>query len=101
MKHDKDPKILDLLDQFALEQRGWEAVDHWDADLLAIGIARIGQPRRLAYVALRFDGSGRFDFECESPTGPADADYEVTASGERVDYTTLVAAIDAHLGSAN
>ena len=68
----KDQSIMDLLAALALPELGWTVVapDPWEADLVAIGIGRIDQPRRLVYVSTFKRAPGRFDYECETPIGP-------------------------------
>ncbi len=44
-----------------------EVVDHWDADLLAVGISRRGEPEPLVYVSAVRDQEGRFDLALELP----------------------------------
>ena len=44
-----------------------EVVDHWDADLRAVGISRRGEATRLVYVSVVPDREGRFDLALELP----------------------------------
>lgn len=44
-----------------------ELVDYWDADLLALGISRRDEPKRLVYVSMLPDQDGRFDVSLELP----------------------------------
>jgi hypothetical protein len=50
-----------------------EIVDHWDADLLAAGIARRGQRTRLVYVAVLPEQDGLYDVALEVPPGSESA----------------------------
>jgi hypothetical protein len=93
----KDPSIDTLLRTLSLEDRGWMVVDNWDADLFAIGIARRGHPRRLVYISTFKQGSGRYYYECEVPTGLDDGNYLTTSSAEGVDLDTLIRAMKQHL----
>jgi hypothetical protein len=93
----KDPAIQELLMKLDLQQRCWIAVDHWEADLCAIGIAAKSQPRRLVYVSVYDKDEGNYDYECESPTGNAPGEYIVTARGENVDFERLLRVLEAHL----
>jgi hypothetical protein len=94
----KHPAIVHLLQALALPERGWVETDTWNGDLCAVGIARSDDPRRVVYVSTWKKRSGRYYFECETPTGPEATDYEVTARGEDVDFETLRAAMERHLG---
>ncbi|MGI8794689.1 MAG: hypothetical protein ACR2H3_16200 [Acidimicrobiales bacterium] len=93
----KAPSIIALLEALDLDRRGWEVVDHWDADECALGIAGRGQPRRLVYVSTFQRGPERYDYECEVPGGPDIEQYEVTIRGEDVCLETLVAVLESHL----
>ena len=93
----KDPSIGKLLQALSLEERGWVVVDHWDADLFAIGIARKGHPRRLVYISTFKKSPGRYYYECEVPTSSDDAAYLTTSSAEDVDLDTLIRAMSLHL----
>jgi len=93
----KDKSIQRLLRDLPLEARSWVTVDHWDDDLLAVGIARRDEPRRLVYVSTRKAARGRYYYECEVPTGPDPTDYQVTDEGDDVDFDTLLRAMTKHL----
>lgn len=96
----KDRGLQELIARLELTSRGWLVVDHWDADLHAVGLATTRDPRRLAYVSTFMRTAGRFDYECETPAGPGPEDdsYTTTASGQDVDYDTLLRALETHLG---
>lgn len=94
----KDPRIISLLNRLDLPSRGWEVVDHWDADLEAIGI-RSESGGRLVYVSVFDRAEGRFYFECERATGPNSENYEVVASLEDASFDELLRAMEAHLDS--
>ncbi len=97
----KATSILRVLALLRLADRGWVEADSWDGDLCAIGIARSGDPRKLVYISTWKKGPGRYYFECEIPTGPDPTDYEVVAQGNDVDFETLLAAMERHLGRPN
>ncbi|RME50659.1 MAG: hypothetical protein D6790_20950 [Caldilineae bacterium] len=94
----KDRSILDLLALIDLASNGWISVDHWDADLCAIGIAKMGDPRRLVYVSTFERLPGRYDYECEVKAGPNAEDYVTVDSGEDVDLERLRQVLRRHLG---
>jgi len=93
----KDSSIERLLKALPLKERAWVIVDHWDGDLLAVGIARKDEPRRLVYVSTRNAGKGKYYYECEVPSGPDQTDYSVTDEGDEVDFDTLLRAMTKHL----
>lgn len=90
--------IQALLDRLDLPGHGWGAVDHWEADDCAVGIAHEGAPRRLVYVSMFEKRADRYAFECEVPAGPDETDYDVIESAEDVTYNDLQRVIEAHLG---
>ncbi|WP_437876220.1 hypothetical protein [Sorangium sp. So ce513] len=94
----KDDRIIELLDSLDLQRRGWLVVDHWEADTCAIGIARASEPRRLVYVGIFGKEYGRYDYECELPSGPAVTDYVATGRGDGVTYDELLEVLMKHLG---
>lgn len=93
----KAPSIVALLERLDLDSRGWEVLDHWNADECAVGITRAGQRRRLVYVSTYERGPERYYYECEVPVGRGDDQYEVTDRGEDVDFETLVKVLESHL----
>ncbi len=96
---DKDPTITNLLSALDLSERGWQIVDHWGGDTCAVGIARTSEPRRLVYVSTFSNAPGRYDYECEVPSGPEDSDFETVERGESVTYDRLLDALARHLGN--
>ncbi len=97
----KDPSIVHFLKRLNLEERGWTTVDHWDSDLMAIGVTRAEEPRRLVYVSTFDKPDGRFYFECESPVGEDDAEFEVGESSEDASFDEVLSAIERHLKLQN
>jgi hypothetical protein len=96
----KDSSIVRLIAALSLPERGWVETDTWDGDLCAVGIARSDDPRRVVYVSTWKKLSGRYYFECETPTGPGATDYEVKDRGEDVDFDSLLKGMERHLGGA-
>jgi hypothetical protein len=97
---DKDPSILQLLEQLDLPRNGWAIVDHWEADLCAIGLARPSAPRRLVYVSTYGKTEGEYDYQCEEALGSEPDDYVTTDARQGVDLPTLVAVLRRHLDRA-
>ena len=93
-----DTTIATLLSALDLKRRGWQVVDHWDAALCAVGIARASEPRRLVYVSTFNQEPGKYYYECELPGGPEDTDYVATDRGEGVTYDELLDILVRHLG---
>ena len=98
MTMSKDPSIIELLSRLDLSAQGWVVVDHWSADLSAIGIAARHDLARLVYVSTFSMEPGRFYCECEDPEGRIGA-VVAAKCGENVDFETLKLAIESYLGS--
>ncbi len=95
----KDDAILSLLDRLQLTERGWEVVDHWEADRCAIGIRSLRVPGHLVYISV-FDKPGElYYFEAEAEDSEAELGYEVVEDGQSVTYDALLAALERHLAS--
>lgn len=97
-ENDKDESILALLSALEPQRRGWVVVDHWRGDRCAVGVARASEPRRLVYVSTFARGAGRYDYECELPSGPGETDYDSVDRGENVSYDQLLGVLLRHLG---
>jgi hypothetical protein len=103
----KDPAVAELVDRLEadLGTGSFELVDHWE-DLMAIGLARPGDPEVLVYVAVLIDDEGdvldtpdRFFYECESPSEASELGYDVAGSADHVPYDEVVKAVARHLGA--
>ncbi len=92
----KQSSVRRLLGALGLEARGWEAIDHWEADECAIGIAPKATPRLLVYVSTFGKAEGMYDYECEVPSGPAGVDYVTADRGEDVTLEQLLTAMERH-----
>ena len=93
----KDPSIVQLVAALPMRERSWVLVDHWEADLFAIGVGRKGDERRLVYISTFKRAPGRYDYECETPSGPELTDFDTTEEGEDVGIDELVRAMVRHL----
>jgi hypothetical protein len=93
----KDESVNELLRILPLRANGWVVVDHWDADLCAVGIAHESCRRRLVYISTYGKQKGIYDFECEIPAGPEASDYSTVERGENVNIETLLDVIRRHL----
>jgi hypothetical protein len=93
----KDRSILALLAKLPMTSRGWVTVDHWEADLCAIGIASKEHPRRLVYVSTYGKECDRYYYECEEPSGVAPEEHKTVDRGTDVDFRTLARVIEGHL----
>ena len=96
---EKSESIRRLVSRLRLDDRGWVVVepDPWEADLMAIGVSTTAEPRRIVYLSTYRLKEGRYYYECESPTGPDPAEYEVLESGDDVDFDTLLGVMRRHL----
>lgn len=71
-------------------------VDHWD-DPNAVALAPKGDPRRLIYISVEPDETGRYYFECEEPAGPGLTDYKIAKRQSGCSYEELLEAARTHL----
>ncbi len=97
----KDSSITDLIAALHLRERGWAVVepDPWEADLVAIGIRGRDQPRQLVYISTFKRAPGRYDYECETPTGSGETDYLVVEEGADVSFDEMLKAMIRHLSA--
>lgn len=93
----KEQAVHQLLAKLPMASRDWIAVDYWDADRCAIGIARKERPRHLVYISTYGKKQFEYDYECEQPIGNATEDYETLERGTDVDFNALLQAIEKHL----
>src|SRR4051812_14821877 len=93
----KHVSIWAFLGQLAKEvdSQDYQVVDHWDADLFAIGIAAIAEPRRLVYVCTFKQEPDRYVVECEEPDN--EKDYRAADGGEALTFDQVVELIRSHL----
>ena len=93
----KDESINCLLKNINLKEHGWKVVDHWDGDQCAIGIANTKKPRYLVYISTFGKDKGRYDYECETPTGSEPTEYITSEKGEDVNFDEILIALQKHL----
>ena len=98
----KDEHILRMLAR--LQQRlgpgAFQVVDHWEADLRAVGIAHPRDEHLLVYVA-DVNAEDRFYVELEdSPANGSDMPYSVRGRYRSVSFDELVELAAAHFQSA-
>jgi len=74
------------------------AVEQWDADLCAIGLATPGGPTYLAYISVCGKPVGRFDLLIEPATADAAAPRAGSLRHADIDFETLATIIAGHLG---
>jgi hypothetical protein len=97
----KDQTIHTLLArlQERFGQNAFEIVDHWDADLCAVGIARPDNHAVLAYLSTWKDRDSEFFVELELPPNPDDdVPYQVAGHYENIDFDQLARLVAEHLG---
>lgn len=93
----KDASIWRLLSELVdqLDAHEFQVIDHWDADLYAIGLSRADQPERLVYISTYRKSPGHYSYECETPH--PDEEYKVTERADDVNLEQLVKVIRQHL----
>lgn len=93
----KDPTILRLLALLDLTKEGWRTVGHWDADLVAVGIASVGNSGRIVYISTFNEPPGRYYYECEVSNGSEPTDFDVTDRVHGATFDELLCALRRHL----
>jgi len=96
----KDKSIHVLLEQLRvrLGSQAFEVLDHWDADLCAIGIARPESPIPLVYISTWRQPPGKYVVSLElSPERGSSAPYQSGGEHDGVDFEVLVSTIMRHL----
>jgi hypothetical protein len=97
MRH-KDRTIRELLKKLDLRSRGWAVVDHWEADLCAIGIAKSSDPLRLIYVSTFGKAPGHYYYDCDVLSADDPGDDRTVASESDVEFDVVLKAAEQHLG---
>ncbi len=94
----KDKSIWILLGELAgcIDSRSYQVLDHWEADLHAIGVAAPDNPEQLVYVCTFDQPPGTSAYECES--SGSGAPYAATSSGTAASVLELASIIERHLG---
>jgi len=98
---DKNQEIIDVLArlQQMFGEGCFDIVDHWDADLNAIGIANPADHGRLAYIAINNDHPNGYFVELELPPSPeSDLPYCIAGNFEDIDFEQLASVVGRHLG---
>lgn len=95
----KDGSIWIFLGQLAkkIDSQRYQVVDHWDADLCAVGIAAVEDMGRLVYVSTYSLDPGQYSVECEIPDEDDPIGYRVAARREDIPLDEVVAMIRCHL----
>jgi hypothetical protein len=96
----KDTSIWTLVAKLAATVGGdsFQLVDHWDADLFAVGIADVSDDRRLVYVSTFGKPSGFLAYDCEEPS--ADLVGRSVAKSEMADFFEFLRVVEWHIGLA-
>lgn len=95
MKMVKEERIVEVVRRLQVYHPNWVVVDHWEADMCAMGFAEAEAPRRLAYVSTWEQPAGRYFLELESADGE---DYKVDGTFEGIEFGELEHRISEHLG---
>jgi hypothetical protein len=99
---EKDLTIRQVLTRLEadLGPRVFVLADHWEQDLMAVGIACPLETGRLVYISTYRSPPGRYDVELELPPEPgSDSLYSNAGRFDSVEYETLREIITTHLAS--
>jgi hypothetical protein len=96
---EKDPAITELLD-WLRGQLGsaFTVADHWEADLVAVGISAPDKPTQLVYMCCG-DQEAHYSIQLESaPPGGSDMPYQTVGKFDSVSRGELLGIVREHLG---
>ena len=100
----KDQSIVDLLAALsaALGPGAFDVVDHWEADLVAVGIGSPENHDVLAYLSTHEKSAGRYLVHLELPSSPG-SELPHTPAGEHddVSFEMLVGLLRHHFEQAS
>ncbi len=97
----KDPSITHVLQELTalFEPGAFVIVDHWDADLCAIGIAQPHNHQVLVYISTYRQPNHAYAVDLELPSDTDDdVPYQAVAQYDLVDFPTLATLVGTHLG---
>ena len=97
---DKDPALLLMLTQLrvSLGENTFDVVDHWEADLHAVGIASPRNHGVLAYLSNFNREPGYYDVELElPPVNGDDATYHPIGNHWNVGFNEVIEIVREHL----
>jgi hypothetical protein len=96
---EKDPAVLDLLSRLAqrLGHGAFQVVDHWEADLNAVGIAHPNNREQLAYIAVRGPDDLYVELELP-PTRGSELPYAVAGEFRSLSFDQAAQIVSRHLG---
>ena len=97
----KDGAILDAVEhlRMRLGPDEFQIIDHWEANLIAIGIASSSDLQQLVYFSLESGGERRFYVSLEAaPTEGSELPYMDCGEFNNVDLEKLTEIVAEHLG---
>lgn len=97
-KLNKDPSILNLLGRLRtdLGDDAFDIVDHWESDIVAIGLACPSDHRVLAYISTIDQPPDSYSYELELPPTNGDELYSVAGESNGCKYSELLDALCSH-----
>ncbi len=96
----KDETIRSFLSmlQFEIDEENYQIVDHWEASLVSVGIAKLGEPETLVFVTTWRQPEGCYGYECEvASENPDEFPFQTVAEGDGVNFETMVDIVRKHL----
>ena len=96
---DKDTSIHEVIAklQNKLGDTAFDIVDHWEADLCAVGIARPDNHAILVYISTRNLPEKGYYASLELPSVEEDFPYQAAGEFDNLDFEGLVSIIKRHL----
>ena len=94
----KDPEIRGVLSWLRDRVGPFLIIDHWDADLCAVGVTAIHDPQQLVYISSWNQPTGRYFVELETaPLPGSELPYASVAKFDTVDREELASLVAQHL----
>jgi hypothetical protein len=96
---DKDASTVKLVERLRtdLGPDDFDIVDHWDADLCAIGIAMTDDHTQLVYISTFAKPHESYDYELEIAPKSPENQYDVAGQGDCVSYPMLLDIVRDHI----
>jgi hypothetical protein len=94
----KDPEIREVLSWLRDRVGPFRVIDHWDADLCAVGVAAIHDPQQLVYISSWNRPTGRYFVELETaPLPGSEMPYTSVGKFDTVGREELASLVAQHL----
>ncbi|MCB0921723.1 MAG: hypothetical protein KDC08_07910 [Actinobacteria bacterium] len=99
MPESKDRSIHEVIARLRTDvgHDAFAVVDHWPADLSAVGVAQPHDHRYLVYISTLQEKEGRYAFQLERPAIDQDLPFDADPMVDAATYEELVREVRRHL----